>query len=56
MSRPQQQVGQALPIVIGFLIVFSIGVVTVAELSGFAGRDSKRENSDDAALAAAEAR
>jgi hypothetical protein len=49
-----RQLGQALPIVIGFLIVFSIGVVTVAELTGAVGRDSKRENSHDAALAAAE--
>jgi hypothetical protein len=54
MSR-RRQTGQALPIVIGFLIVFSIGVVTVAELSGAVGRDSKRESSHDAALAAAEA-
>jgi hypothetical protein len=46
--------GQALPIVIGFLIVFSIAVVTVAELTSAVGRDSKRENSHDAALAAAE--
>ncbi len=54
LGRLRAQSGQALPIVIGFLIVFSIGVVTVAELSGAVGRDSARENSHDAALAAAE--
>jgi hypothetical protein len=50
-----RQHGQTLPLVIVFLIMFSIGVVTVAELSGAVGRDSKRENSHDAALDVAEA-
>jgi hypothetical protein len=53
-SRAHER-GQALPLVLGLMLIISVSVVTVLALSGASSRDAKRENSHDAALAVAEA-
>jgi hypothetical protein len=55
MRLVRTQRGQALPMVIGFLLIFSLAVVVVAELSGSVGRDASRNNAHESALDIAEA-
>ena len=53
--RDCPQSGQALPLVLGVILVFGIAIVGVLSVSGASGRDAKRENASNAALSAAEA-
>jgi hypothetical protein len=46
--------GQALPLVLGMILIFSISIATVITLSSATSRDAKRENAHDVALSIAE--
>ena len=47
--------GQALPLVLGLMLIIGISVVTVLALSSASSRDARRENSGNVALSVAEA-
>ena len=47
--------GQALPMVLGMMLVFGLSIGTVIWVSSGASRDAKRENAHDTALSVAEA-
>src|SRR4051794_21113884 len=52
--RLRSQAGQALPMVLGIMVVFGISVGTVVWMSSGASRDANRENAHDTALSVAE--